>query len=183
MTLEQIRELVQSSEQVAESEQTFQKSEYGIDSGESLFFVMYYLYKSELKDEIPNPSRYAIDFLDYTNGLTGDYSDDGLGFFFSNNKLVGVVTYFNHANIINELQKKYGKSVSLKFPDIRSEGRVWLDNKRYIVWSRSDLLSEMGVEFVTYLDAEWSREICKKCIQNYRKEKQQEKSHHRSRLD
>jgi len=182
MTPEQVSELVQTLEQKSEIGQTFQKSEYGYnDPGSSLFFIMSYLYRSELHDETPYP---VTDIIGYTNGLTGNYRENGLSFFFSNDKLVGVVTYFRKANIISELEKKYGKGVSLEFSGAESAvGRVWLDNERYIIWSMSDFSSALGVEFVTFLDAEWSRKTCKKCVQDYKKEKQQEKFRQSSRLD
>lgn len=193
MTSEQVSELVLTFQESSEddSKPIFQKStEYDSspsDSGSSLSFVMSYLYGSELQGSIPHPGKYAIDFVGYNNGRSSAWIDDGgLEFFFSKNKLVGVVTYFHNANIISELEKKYGKGISLKFyinNTFVDEGRVWLDKKRYIVWSKSDLSSTMGVEFVTYLDAEWSKELCRKCIQNYKKEIQLEKSRIKSRLD
>lgn len=173
------------------------------DDGGSLPFIMYYLYKSELKDLILFPNKYAIDFVGYNNGRPYSYpggyypNNESLEFFFSKNKLVGVVTYFHNntqeksSSIISELEEKYGEGFSLIYNSSRIyhdyqtgvegrvEGRIWLDNKRFVVWSRSDNSSLRGMEFVTYLDAEWSKEICKKCIENFRKEKSQI----RSRLD
>lgn len=206
MTSEQVSKIalvpaIQESEE-DDVNPTFQKNTWGEDDGDnsspyddgnSLAFVMYYLYKSELKDLILIPKRYAIDFVGYNNGRAYSYqggyydANDGLEFFFSKNKLVGVVTYFHHdyqeksSRIISELEEKYGEGVSLIYKSFDEdegtvEGRVWLDNKRFVVWSRSENSTLRGMEFVTYLDVEWSKEICKKCIQTYKKEKSQIKS-------
>lgn len=193
MTSEQISKIVLAPTiQVPSEDETgprFEKSEWSIEHEElhpvSLAFIMYYLYENELENLIINPQRCAVDFIEYNNGQP---SNDRLEFFFSRNKLVGVVTQFHHGypgkypRIINELEEKYGEGFPIKYNSSEDgivEGRVWLDNKRYVVWSRSDKSSLFALEYVTYLDVEWSKEISNICIQDYRKEKSQI----RSRLD
>ena len=151
---------------------------------DTLFYVIQHLYKSELEGAIPNPLKGLEDFKVLS---TGDNArEDDFTFLFHNNRLVGIITYYNfysqhYNNLIGALNDKYGNgsTYGVQYANNSSnEGTLWVDNQRFIVWEHHNLSYSPYLRFqtVTYLDAVWLREVCKKRMEEFRKEQEQLKS-------
>jgi hypothetical protein len=141
-----------------------------------LFYIIKHLYNSELTGNIPNPLTATDDeFKVLLTGNNNYTSDSDFKFLFSNNKLVGIITFFKHDDILPEIIRKYGNGNKYVFS---WPGVVWLNGQRFIIWEELDF-REYKYQIVTYIDANWARELCRKRMEIYRAEQQKV----RSRLD
>jgi hypothetical protein len=145
-----------------------------------LFYTIMHLYKAEISGAIPNPQ--AVLGNEFKVFVTGEWlRDDDLAFLFSNNKLVGVITFFNRDNILSDIKKKYGNgsTYSVSWPNgTPEEGILWLNSQRFIIWEQRGS-NNRSYQIVTYFEANWIRDVCRRRMENFRKEEQQK----RSRID
>jgi len=146
----------------------------------TVFFMMFHFYNAEIKNgTIPNPLGVeGNDFEVYetvTELGTGD-----LTLLFSNKKLVGVVTQFSrfsNMDILTELRNKYGNGSGYTISG--DEGIVWLDaqRSRFIIYeSHNENDWVYNYKRVTYIEANWIRDICNRRMVLYREEIKRSKS-------
>jgi hypothetical protein len=143
------------------------------------FYIIKHLYNSELSGGIPNPMAARGDEFKVLKA-DSDFGDR-LTFFFSNNKLVGVVTKFYRSNILSEIIKKYGNGnkYSISWSENSHDlGIVWQNGQRYIIWEEF-ISDNIKREVVTYIEVNWSRELCQRRMESFRAEQQKV----RSRID
>ena len=136
----------------------------------SLIYIMQYLYDSELVSTIPNPIANITGR--FTRYSTGDNYSNDMAFYFHNDKLVAIETYFRSTNILNELRQIYGVGFTVHLAS-KPNARVWNNQSRgrFIIW---EIHTQRGYEYasveeVIYVDYLWVRDLCSVTIENFRK--------------
>lgn len=158
--------------------------------------MMFYLHSTEIRDTFNGRLRtyqdfYYIDgrreyrYTVFSNNRWNNLGDGGFRFFFANNRLIGVQTIFIDANIVIDLEARHsrGTVINLSGGGSNTEGRVWLNNERFIIWINDTDTRCRHREYVAYMDSASIRRICQSSIEENRKLLQEEQQRIRSRLD
>jgi hypothetical protein len=143
-----------------------------------LFYIIKHLYDSELSGNIPNPLAATGDKFKVL--LTGsDLRDSDFAFLFYDNKLVGMMTFFNNDNILPEIIRKYGNGSKYGVSwngRTSEEGFLWLNSQRFIIWEERTGNYNTKYQIVTYFDVNFARELCRRKMDTFRAEQEKVKS-------
>jgi hypothetical protein len=162
-------------------------------------YIMFYIYQSEIINLLNGRLRIGPDttfqiiggeykfdvrYIRYVNNNWKNYNEGGFRFFFENNRLIEVQTVFQHANIIRELETRYGMGTEINLSGLtNSIGKVWLNNNRFIVWINSSDLLFRHIEYVAYMDSNSLRRICQTSLEENRILVTEEQQRARSRIE
>jgi hypothetical protein len=144
-----------------------------------LTFIMQSQYNSELISTIPNPRTNMTGT--FTRYITGEYlTDRDLTFYFHDNKLVAIETYFRNTNVLNELIQQYGNSFNVHLSNT-DDAKVWNNQSmgRFITWEKVTVGGNRSWEEVIYIDHAWITNLCRITIEDFRRAE----SNPRNRLD
>jgi hypothetical protein len=150
--------------------------------------LMFHLYGTEIQN---TPDRRTIStppqgHKTYVAGNWGNWHEGSLRFYFdTNNRLFGVMSIFKDANIVNELQSRYGRSAQYTESLLEMPIHVWENNQRFII-SFEDRKPYMGVGGswrVGFFDSAAVRRMCQSTMEENRRKLREGQQGTRSRLD
>jgi hypothetical protein len=153
--------------------------------------MMFHFYGSELRNSFDGRLRSATQlrllegqpmgyrYIGYTNYYYNHFINGGLAFYFENNRLIAVQTIFSEANIIRELETRYGRGTEI----VNYDAKVWLNNNRCILLMNNPTGRHQFLEFVTYFEVDALRRICQDSMEQNRRELREEQQKNSSRID